>query len=303
MLSTSPVPLYHQIAQELERKIGSEELPAGTLLPSEKALAQQYRVSLITIRGAMRLLAEKGLVSPKRGKGTFVLGDADRAVWGLGWLNDLITSVLPSRLEILSRGFITAPKWIAMRLGVASDEAVYGLRTLRRDTQRQDQPFMTTDIFLPPDIGATLADVDMTAAIAGSKLVIMVVEKECGIRVASVRQSMTAQLARAETSDLLSIQRGEPLLVVTRDYFDTFGRLVQVGRSWYRTDRYDYLVNLSAVSYQVRTRDSAAGDNVGVPARKDTTACAPSIQRCQESKPRSRQKHYLSGPRRRGKLP
>lgn len=259
MLAKSPGPLYFQIAHELERQIRSEELSPGTLVPSESALARKYAVSLITIRAAMRILSEKGLVSRKRGKGTFVLGKGDRAVWGLGWLNDLITSVLPSRLEILSKGFMSAPKWIATRLGLGAGERVYGLRTLRRDTQRQDQPFMTTDIFLPADIGKVLDTVDMTAAIAGSKLVIMVVEEKCGIRIANVRQSMTAELAQAETGDLLSIKRGEPLLVVTRDFFDTVGRLVQVGRSWYRTDRYDYLVNLSAVSRQASTRELEAG--------------------------------------------
>ena len=67
--------LYEQMANHLAARIESGELAARTPLPSERRLAQEYRVSLGTSRHATRLLRYRGLVVTVRSKGTYV---ADR---------------------------------------------------------------------------------------------------------------------------------------------------------------------------------------------------------------------------------
>ena len=64
-LSPSPptfVPLYYQLASLLEHKMDSNEYPPGTRLPTEVDLAAEYGISVITARGAMKILLEKGRV-------------------------------------------------------------------------------------------------------------------------------------------------------------------------------------------------------------------------------------------------
>lgn len=68
-------PLYLQVADHLRQSILEERSP-GDLLPSERELAESFEVSLITVREAMRLLADQGYVSRQPGKGTFVLPGA-----------------------------------------------------------------------------------------------------------------------------------------------------------------------------------------------------------------------------------
>lgn len=65
-------PLYQQLAENLRRKIREGVYPEGSQLPTEKALSMEYDVSRITVRNALKLLMEEGLVSSKQGKGTFV---------------------------------------------------------------------------------------------------------------------------------------------------------------------------------------------------------------------------------------
>lgn len=66
------IPLYAQLRDQIEGKIRTGELQPGDRLQSENELASTYGVSIITVRKAIRELAEKGLVEKKQGKGTFV---------------------------------------------------------------------------------------------------------------------------------------------------------------------------------------------------------------------------------------
>lgn len=64
---------YLEVADDIERRIRSGELQPGTRLLSEKDLAARYRVAYGTVRRAMKILRERGLIESVHGKGTFVL--------------------------------------------------------------------------------------------------------------------------------------------------------------------------------------------------------------------------------------
>nr|WP_296264909.1 GntR family transcriptional regulator [uncultured Merdimonas sp.] len=67
------VPLHYQIYLDILKKIQSGVLPPGEKLPSEKELEEIYGVSRITVRAAVEMLAQEGLVEKNRGKkGTVV---------------------------------------------------------------------------------------------------------------------------------------------------------------------------------------------------------------------------------------
>ena len=68
----SQEPLQGQISRQIRAKILGEDLPAGTCLPSIRALAREHRVSVITVERAYQLLERDGLIFSRRGKGFFV---------------------------------------------------------------------------------------------------------------------------------------------------------------------------------------------------------------------------------------
>ena len=68
----SPVPLYHQVADDLRAKVTDGTWPAGARLPNEQELCSTYRVSQITLRHALRILADDGVIVRSPGTGTFV---------------------------------------------------------------------------------------------------------------------------------------------------------------------------------------------------------------------------------------
>ena len=63
---------YEMIAEEIQKKIKDGTYPPDTRLPQEMEMCKIYDASRITIREAMELLVAKGLITKRRGAGTFV---------------------------------------------------------------------------------------------------------------------------------------------------------------------------------------------------------------------------------------
>ncbi|MHA6784711.1 GntR family transcriptional regulator [Pseudonocardia saturnea] len=72
----APRGTYRQIAAEIRRRIGSGELLPGALVASEMALVHEYGVSRGTVRSALALLADEGLIEVVPGQGRRVVGQA-----------------------------------------------------------------------------------------------------------------------------------------------------------------------------------------------------------------------------------
>lgn len=68
----APVPAYVQVADLIEARIAAGELRHLMPIPSELHLQQEYGVSRGTVRHAVALLRERGLVFTVQGRGTFV---------------------------------------------------------------------------------------------------------------------------------------------------------------------------------------------------------------------------------------
>jgi len=69
-----------RILADLRTQIVSGQLPRGTKLPTEKALAAGYSVSGATVREAVRGLATAGLIEVRHGSGAYVTADADQLI-------------------------------------------------------------------------------------------------------------------------------------------------------------------------------------------------------------------------------
>jgi GntR family transcriptional regulator len=65
-------PLYRQLAAELRARIYDGTYPRGSQLPAESELIASHGVSRVTVRLALGLLREEGLIEPTPGRGTFV---------------------------------------------------------------------------------------------------------------------------------------------------------------------------------------------------------------------------------------
>ncbi|MEA2592855.1 MAG: GntR family transcriptional regulator, partial [Actinomycetota bacterium] len=65
-------PKYLRIREALRQEIDAGRYPPGSPLPSQRLLAERFGVTLMTVRQAIGLLEEEGVVTTRQGSGTFV---------------------------------------------------------------------------------------------------------------------------------------------------------------------------------------------------------------------------------------
>lgn len=250
--SRSPVPLYYRISSTLEARIRSGELAPGARVPSEKELAEEHGVSPITARAAMRMLLDQNLIVRFPGRGTFVTDwSRTKGVWGLDSMEALLNISSKARLTVVGWNDVATPAWIDDFVPGAFDRRCLHVQLVRHF---DNVPFLITNAYYPTDIRAKLRKTDFTRPEVGNRLAINIVEEKCGLSVSEVRQTMSAELADAQTARHLRLRKGAPILTVVRENYTHQGKLIQLAKSYYRTDRYRFVVNLSHVDASRRNR-------------------------------------------------
>jgi len=69
---SAAAPIWRQIEDGMRRLVASSRLPAGAVVPSVRELAKALRVNPATVSKAYRRLTDAGLLTVRRGEGTFV---------------------------------------------------------------------------------------------------------------------------------------------------------------------------------------------------------------------------------------
>lgn len=64
--------VWQRVAADIERQIDSGELPRGSMLRGERAMAEEYGVAIATVRRAVKDLRDRGVVVTLPAKGTYV---------------------------------------------------------------------------------------------------------------------------------------------------------------------------------------------------------------------------------------
>ncbi|MFC7785972.1 trehalose operon repressor [Rossellomorea sp. GCM10028870] len=127
---------YKQIFEDLSEKIQDGTYTANSILPSENELSVIYATSRETIRKALTLLAQKGLIQKLRGKGSLVL-DVSRMsfpISGLVSFKELQTSMGRDQIEtyVHDFGLIGADDQVASQLEATANAEVWKVVRSRR---------------------------------------------------------------------------------------------------------------------------------------------------------------------------
>jgi len=233
---TSPVPLYYQLAQQLERAIESGELARGTQLGNEIMLADQLGLSRPTVRRAIGYLVDRGLLVRKRGVGTQVVQPRVRRPLELTSLyDDLAGGGQEPSTRVLSLDKLPASDAVARALGLTDGEPVLSVERLRL---AHGEPLAVLRNYLPIDLVALT-----TEALERTGLYPLM--RAAGVRLHLATQTVGARSATAAEARLLGDQRGAPLLTMRRTAYDDSGRAVEFADHYYRASLYSFEFVLS----------------------------------------------------------
>lgn len=232
------IPLYYQLENILREKIRLGEYAEGDPFPTEEQLVREYGVSRITVRQALSALEKDGLITRRRGKGSFVSEAKGRLepMKLTGWVEDIIDMGIKTHTKIINFGFASPPKPVAERLRLGSDEKVLRIERVRLV---QGAPISYTLSYIPPDLGAKINIKDLTI-----HPILNLLEKKCKLKITRGTQIIEATVADSRVASLLDVMTGAPLLKIERTVFDSSDRPVEYISILYRSDRYHYSVDL-----------------------------------------------------------
>lgn len=242
----SATPAYLQLARELRRLIGQGVLAQGAALPPERELAAHLGVSRVTVRQALRVLEEGGLLRRRQGSGTFVR-EADPAPSGANHsIVQPLSALTGFSEDMRSRGLVPGSRVLsferarptpreAMNLAVSPLSEIVRLRRLRT---ANGEPLAIETSSLPAHLLLNVTSEDVQH---GSLYALL---RERGFAPARAMQHLRAREADEEAASLLGVEVGAALLATERVAWDAAGSALEYARAAYRGDRYDFVVEL-----------------------------------------------------------
>ena len=234
---TSPIPLYFQIARQLEDAISRGELAPGTRLDNEIELSERLAVSRPTMRKAIERLVIQGLVVRQRGIGTVIVPKAVKRPMALSSLyDDLAHAGRRPGTRVLTVTTRAASPEVAAALSLPEGEPVLYLERLR---YADEAPLAVMHNYLPGGL------VELDSGMLERQGLYQILRAR-GIQLQVATQTVGARAATSREARLLEVGRNTPMLTMTRTAFDTTGRAVEYGSHAYLADRYSFEVTLVA---------------------------------------------------------
>jgi len=244
----SPVPLYIQLSGLLEKTIQDGVYGIGSRLPPEEELALEFRLNRNTVRHAISVLVDKGILAKRRGIGTFVrrkqsLFPVHRLEKMVSFVDDFNVSDIRIEDRVIDQSAIKAPPEIAALLQLGEGGKVVRIERLRL---ADGTPFLLETQFYSYEEFGRLLEIE----IKGSMYRILTDQFKADLDHAV--QTIRAVQASQETAQKLNISPVVPCLYIESLAYNSENKCLEVLHSYYRGDRYLFRVQTGAYHDGVR---------------------------------------------------
>ena len=220
-------PIYLQLREIIRNRIEEGEYLPGTAIPSENKLAETYGINRLTVRNAVDALVNEGILRRVQGKGVFVVGDKyeENLDEHGGFVN--VMSSGTKRVSIKEQAKIYRP--------AGNNDLIF---CVRHQITLDSEPLAIEDIYVPKDVLPKLEVVN------SSVFTIKDIFAFYGIEISSMQQTMEIIDGTSKIKKLLDIPNGVALIMLSCDYWDNNGRAIAYSRSFIRSDRTSFTIQL-----------------------------------------------------------
>jgi GntR family transcriptional regulator len=228
---------YQRVREELAGEIERGRRPPGSRLPPERALAEHYGVSRVTLRRALDELARAGVVA-RSGTGWAVVsatvGEPPNVLMSFSEM--AASRGLTPGGRVLDRQVRPATIDEAEALGLAPGASLFELERLRL---MEDVPILIDRTRIPLSLAPGLDRMGLEET-----SLYEVLEGRYGLRATRARFTVEAIGADERRARLLGLDPGEPLLRCHQQTEDESGRDIELCEMVYRGDRYRFRATL-----------------------------------------------------------
>ncbi len=220
---------YQEIADELRVRLTS--VGVGRVLQSESELSKEFEVSRVTIRRALEILRDEGLVDARQGFGWYVAGEPVRQhLDELGTIEGQLErrGIRPDR-RVIEFDFRVAPARVAAVLG--TDQVL----RVKRLNLADDTPFAVVTVWCPAELGHHLSRRDVERHPFYELL---------GVPLRGATQTIGADSVDGADAALLGVPVASPVLRCERITTDTHGRAVLMSEHVFPAHRTEFVVDL-----------------------------------------------------------
>jgi GntR family transcriptional regulator len=230
-------PKYIQLVDLLRHEILSGNMKGGDKLLSENELRHKYKVSSTTVRKAIDILRNYGLITRIQGIGTFV---RERPVQRslekiLSFTKNMEQVGLKPYTTVLEKRVVKATGIYAEKLEVEKGKKIFRLRRLRFG---DDTPMLLETRYINLSLCPEIYKTNLTGSLYE------IYEKRYGIKLFKAKQHLRIAFLKEKEARLLECKPGAPSFLVTGVTYSDKDEPVEYEESLYRGDEYDFFVEI-----------------------------------------------------------
>lgn len=234
------IALYYRIANHLRNRIMSGIYKPGEKIPGENDLCQEFNISRVTIRQALKVLTDQKILKRKQGVGTIVNQDImAKPINFNGYIEDIIFQLLPAKVIWYNKESTQPPKDIQKLLQLSENETV--VTKLERVRAIGSQLNSYAINYLPMDIGNSISE----EALNSHSLIELIDETT---KISDATQQIKAISADKLIADRLKMKVGDPVLFSEYLMFSKDKRPINLAHVYYHADRYSYTVKMGRLT-------------------------------------------------------
>jgi GntR family transcriptional regulator len=236
-------PLYLQVARFIAEQASGGGLTRGAKLPTERTLCAQFGVSRVTLRRALAVLVDEGVLESSAGRGWFVttgvLGEPPNAL--RSFTETARIRGLTAGARVLRAASEPASLDESDSFKIAPGSPVFRLRRVRL---LDGVPVACDESRVPLGFAPALVDADFTVASLYRELEI------AGNAPVRAEYAIEAAGAEADVAEQLDLEPGAPVLVAQQTGFGPDDRVIELSSTVYRADRYRFRAALHRPFFQ-----------------------------------------------------
>ena len=226
-------PIYKRIRRAIAERIESGEYAAGSMIPSENEIAEEFGTTRLTVRNAMDELVRAGQIRRVQGKGAFVSPKLFGKKGRHGGFRESVRAAggVPS-VRILAKSKRYAGPYYARLFGIAEDDLLYCIRRLN---SVDGMPVSIEMTFIPCLLFPGIEDIDVSVFSLWETYDML------GRKPVKSQEKLDIEALGARDAGLLGLEPGDLALLLECLSYDASGQIIEYVKSFNRGDAGGYL--------------------------------------------------------------